>query len=82
MKKLEDLQVKVTYVVHLGDLEVPNDISEQAYNELVEMDRTGINICDWGDLKFPNALEWLKKNIEEQDAMELNYEIELLNEGE
>ena len=77
MKTLEDLHIKVTYTVKLSDLEV----SDEVFKELVDMDNNTSIIDGWEDIAYPNAIQWLNKNIEEQDAYELNYEIELLNEG-
>ena len=76
MKKLEDLHIKVTYTVKLSDLE----ISYEVFKELLQLYHQNDSIDGFDDTRHPNAIQWLNKNIEEQDAFELNYEIELLNE--
>lgn len=78
MRTLEDLHIKVTYTVKLSDLEV----SDEVFNELLQLYYQNDSIDGFDDTRHPKAIQWLNKNIEEQDAYELNYEIELINEEE
>lgn len=70
--KIEDLWVKVTYEVRLGDLEMPQEVFDeitQANNECRDIDTmSGVD-------RYPNASEWLTENITERDCMEWKAEI-------
>lgn len=74
MAKIEDLSVKVTYKVGLGNLTVPKKVLKQLnaiYDTGSEIDGTGMD--------YPEAVEWLRDNIREADCHDLEYEIEELN---
>lgn len=71
--KIEDLWVKVTYEVRLGDLEMPQEVFEeitQANNECRDIDTMSGHYD-----RYPNASEWLTENITERDCMEWKAEI-------
>ncbi len=77
MKKIEDLWVKVSYEVRLGDLEMPQEV----FSEIIEAN--GRDIDTMGGLdKYPKASEWLSENIEEADCMEWKAEVIELREAE
>lgn len=69
MKKLKDLVVKVTYSVHLLDVEIP----DAALVELKNMETDTHDGLGHED-DFLDA--FLKKNIKERDCIHLEYEIE------
>lgn len=74
MKTIKDLDVKVTYRVGLGNVEVSDKVFKQL-NEIadkgIELDGTGID--------YPEANEWLRDNIKESDCCYLEYEISELS---
>lgn len=75
MIKVEDLTVKVTYKVGLGDLEIPKNVYEQlqsAFNEGKELDPSDTRF-------YPEAALWLSDNIKERDCMEWSAEVEELS---
>jgi hypothetical protein len=73
MKKIEELTVKVTYKVGLGDLEVPKDV----FDELNEIFDNGGEFDGMGD-KYPNARNWLNSKINQNDCFDCEYSIENL----
>jgi Ran GTPase-activating protein (RanGAP) involved in mRNA processing and transport len=79
MKNIKDLTVKVTYVVGLGDLEMPIEV----YDQLMEADENGDDIDTMsGNRKYEEAAEWLSQNIRERDCMEWKAEVIELCEAE
>ena len=77
MKKVDNIRVKVEYVVELSDFE----ILEELYNELRYLERIDMT-SDALILGFPNVLDWLSENIKEKDAFEWSYEIEEISATE
>lgn len=71
MAKLKRIEVKVTYRVGLGDLEVPKDV-------LDELKEAGAKTINMQDLKYPAAAEWLNDTIQERDCWDWECEIEEL----
>ena len=71
MMKIKDLTIKVTYIVGLGNIEVPDEV----YNELAKAYDEGGDVPGWDD-ELENANEWLLDNIRQNDAMEWEFEIE------
>ena len=71
MKKIKDLTIKVTYIVGLSNIEVPDEV----YNELAKAYDEGGDVPEWDD-ELENANEWLLDNIRQNDAMEWELEIE------
>lgn len=71
MKKVNQLTVKVTYKVGLGDLEMTKYI----YNKLLYACEN-FKPIDGGSIGNADASEWLGNNIKERDAMEWSFEIE------
>lgn len=70
--KIEDLWVKVTYEVRLGDLEMPKKV----FDEITEANEKCRDIDTMGGLdEYTNASEWLSKEIREEDCMEWKAEI-------
>ena len=70
--KIEDLWVKVTYEVRLGDLEMPQDAFDEI-NQAIE-DNRDIDAMSGID-RYQKASEWLTENITERDCMEWKAEI-------
>lgn len=70
MKTIKNLDVKVTYRVGLGDIEVSDEVFEQL-NEIIE---NGTEIDGMG-MEYSEASEWLRNNIKERDCCDLEYEI-------
>ena len=73
MVQLEDLWVKITYEVRLGDLEMPKEV----FDEIKKANDEGRDIDTMGGIgsRYPNASEWLTENITERDCMEWIAEI-------
>jgi hypothetical protein len=70
MKIIKDLDITVTYRVGFGDIEVPDDVFEQLkeiHGNYIKLSGTGLN--------YPEASEWLRKNIKERDCYYVGYEI-------
>ena len=70
--KVNDLWVKVTYEVRLGDLEIPQEVFDEI-NKSIE-DNIDIDTMSGLD-RYPQASEWLTENIQERDCMEWKAEI-------
>lgn len=70
--KVNDLWVKVTYEVRLGDLEIPQEVFDEI-NKSIE-DNRDIDTMSGLD-RYPQASEWLTENIQERDCMEWKAEI-------
>lgn len=80
--KVKELYVKVTYYVGLGDVEIPDDIHD-AMSEI--MDEGGeVPIPDEcmisGRDHLSDVAGWLSDHIQEDDACDLKYEIEDMEE--
>lgn len=73
MKKIKYLNVTVTYVVGLGDIEVDDDV----FAQLNEMADNGARIDGLSDIKYPEASDWLRDNIRESDCCDLEYQVDL-----
>lgn len=67
MKPIEDLNVKVTYRVGLGDVKFPPKV----FKQLTEIAEKGVELNDM-ETDYPEALEWLRDNIK---GCDLEYEI-------
>ena len=80
MRRIKDLTVTVTYTVGLGDVEV----NEKVFNALNALADRGNVHCDLlgQDEQVDTAFEWLGDNINENDACNLGYEIEEMEEYE
>jgi len=72
MRKIivEDLWVKVTYEVKLGNLEIPEGVYDEIQEALDKGDDIKMNIG-----KYPDAEDWLSTKINESDCMEWKCEI-------
>lgn len=77
MKKVDNIRVKVEYVVELSDFEIPQELFDQL-ESLERIDMTSDALM----LRFPNVLDWLSENIKEKDAFEWSYEIEEISATE
>ena len=84
-KTIKRLQVKVTYYVRLGGVEVKEDVYKgltKAYTEnngvVEDFIRVGDSLVL--DENGSEAMEWLVNNISERDSYETEYEIEELEE--
>lgn len=71
--KIEDLWVKVTYEVRLGNLDMPQGVFDEI-NQAND-DCRDIDTMSGHYHSYPNASEWLTENIKEQDCMEWKAEI-------
>lgn len=73
MEKIKtNIEVKVTYTVSLGEVEIPQDV----YGELMEIYQQSETV-DWNDER--KATEWLLRNIEENDCLDWEAEINEIN---
>lgn len=70
MKKIKKIQVRVTYMVGLGDVKVPNKVLDQ----LCEIADTSGEI-DSCEPKYDEAYQWLIDNIKERDCFDHKTEI-------
>ncbi len=77
MKKVDNIRVRVEYVVELSGFEIPQELFDQL-ESLERIDMTSDALM----LGFPNVLDWLSENIEEKDAFEWSYEIEEISATE
>lgn len=68
--KVEELWVKVTYEVKLGNLEIPTEV----YDEIEESMDQGYDI-EINRGRYPNAEDWLSRKIVESDCMTWKAEI-------
>lgn len=71
MKKIENLDLTVTYKVDFGDIEV----SDEIYAQLTELQDDGST--DWGDIldKYPDLAEFIKNNVDEDSASSIEYDV-------
>lgn len=71
MKKIENLDLTVTYKVDFGDIEV----SDEIYAQLTELQDDGST--DWGDIldKYPDLAEFIKNNVDEDGASSIEYDV-------
>lgn len=67
MKIINDLTVSVTYAVSLVSVEVPDDVYEQLMK---------CSEFSFDDLDNFEAMEWLKENINENDATDWSCEVD------
>lgn len=72
MEKIEDLRVKVTYTVGLGDIEAPKAVVDQLKKAAEKWKE--IDMDEFGE--YEDASQWLQHNIRERDSMEWSVEIE------
>lgn len=76
MKKIENLQVKVTCWVELGGIQVSDDMYEALLNsESVELNPSDLSL----NLDNTRAMDWLASNVKEIDACGWEYEIESID---
>lgn len=68
--KVEDLWVKVTYEVRLGDLKMP----KKAFEETIEAAENGDTI-DMSSMDYRESYDWLSNHIKESDCIEWEAEI-------
>lgn len=71
MKKIENLDLTVTYKVDFGDIEVTDEV----YTQLTELQNDGST--DWGDIldKYPDLAEFIKNNVDEDSANSIEYDV-------
>ncbi len=72
MKKIENLEVTVTYHAGYGGIEVPDDIYEALMNLQGPVNCDNTSLSD----EEQKALEWLADNVKESDANNWEYEID------
>ena len=77
MKKVDNIRVKVEYVVEISNFEIP----EELFDEMEDLERIDMT-SDALMLGFPNVLDWLSEDIKEKDAFEWSYEIEEISATE
>lgn len=61
---VNNLSVRVTYKVGLGNIEMPEDVREQLIQAAENCDEIEMN----GMQEYPEAYEWLSNNIREGDC--------------
>lgn len=71
MKKIENLEVTVTYHAGYCDFEVPDDIYEALMNLQGSVNCDDTRLSD----EERKALEWLAENVKDSDAN--NWEVEI-----
>lgn len=71
MKKVDNIRVKVEYIVEKSDFEIPQEL----FDEIEDLERIDMT-SDALMLGFPNVLDWLSENIKEGDAFDWEYEID------
>ena len=74
MKKIQELNVSVTYEVTLCDIVV----SDKVYEALKNNDKISTQDCFSSKSEKATALNWLSTNIREKDGLEWNYSIDNL----
>lgn len=75
-KRISSIEVKMTFTVGLGDMDVNTDI----FKQLKEIEEKGLEAkreMKNAD-KYQDALNWLDMNISSRDACDWVYEIEEL----
>lgn len=82
MKKIKNLDIKMTFSVWLSDIEIPDDVYKGLY---ISCDESGVIDPDntYSDEQQPYidaALEWLDEKITQTDAYKLEYEIKGMEE--
>ena len=60
MKKVDNIRVKVEYIVEKSDFEIP----EELFDEIEDLERIDMT-SDALMLGFPNVLDWFSENIKE-----------------
>jgi hypothetical protein len=76
---VEDLTIKVTYKVGLGNIEMPEEVYKQlwiASEKWAEIDPTMLQ------KDYREAADWLHENIKEADCMDWVAEVEDISEHE
>lgn len=71
MKIIEDIRVKVTFTVGVGNVEATNAVAKK----LKSMHENG-DTLEMSDIDRTGTREWLLDNIKEDDAMTWEAEIE------
>lgn len=72
MKKIKDLNIKVTYWAGFKNAEVPDEV----YDQLVKMEEIG-DVSD-GEIylkEVDTGMDWLANHISEEDAHSWSYEV-------
>lgn len=72
MKKIENMTVTVTYTVGLTGVEVPDNV----YDAILEYDKIDTGTIT-PDNDYYEALDWLADHVDESNADEVNYEVDL-----
>lgn len=75
MKNIKTLEVKVTYTVGYGDMEMPIEV----FNEINQAIENG-DIIGEDPLKYNTATDWLINSIQQRDACEWGYEVTEIEE--
>ena len=71
MAKVKELNVKITYRVGLGDLNIPKKVKEQLIEACEKNEEINLQ-----SIKYGEAEEWLSDNIKEGDCFDWTAEIE------
>ena len=72
MKKIDNMTVTVTYHVELKGVEVPDNV----YQAMKEYEN--FNTYDYGtSTNYGKTLDWLADHVDESDADEVDYEVNL-----
>ena len=70
--KIENLEIRVTYTVSLGDVEVPDEVYEQLQG--VHEEEYAIVPGYYGGI-YDKALDWIERNAKESDCTDWMAEV-------
>lgn len=74
MAKINNINVKVTYYVGLGNIKAPTEVINQL-NDAADNSKT-LDLNTRNDYDYSLATEWLIDNIKERDCCDWECEIE------
>ncbi len=72
MPRIKNIQIRASYVVGFGDIDVPETI----FKELEELHHER-RAVDGSTTNYEAAVNWLNDNVDEIDAFDGDYEIEI-----
>lgn len=72
MKKIDNMTVTTTYHVELKGVEVPDNV----YDAILEYDKIDTGTIT-PDNDYYEALDWIADHVDESNADEVNYEVDL-----
>ena len=69
--KVDSVTIKVSHYVTLEDIDIP----EETVKELEKME-DNFGVTDLEFYKYPKAVDFINDNIREEDALDIEYEVE------